>query len=752
MASITDTGDSWLRQKSSVFHSSNNNAKPAKVLDKELAQLKNRGVVSSVWSNKFVQNNNSSGENNSSSQLPPEPLSPFRRNVSPRPNAAYIPAAPGSRQTFDNYAAQIQQPTSPTFSSVLDKQRARTLSGTGRMAQDINTVLNKRNNSEPDNNLLHKLNNNSVSSLDLTEDDYADNRFSVNSSTTSTPRSTLTKEIVKPSSSTPVPSQLEKRDSMDTKAALWFEIETLKTRYAQSEARLNKANEDIDFYKRQLEFQSDSINDANTERDQSTTHLKALAEIIIKQDQLLVEYEDKLETLSSISNNNSDMVVDDLHKELEELYKRKNYMEGAISAMRGELEMSYSQMRLMMVVSTEIQNEFEAFKVKSELNFKETLDQKQLEHDEQVNQLQEQIRRFSSSDTMPKTSIVREIQPSSDNNTVELNNLRKQVEQLTKALKEKNDTISDIEVQLKTQKMDMESQLMVLNKTIVEKDSLLLEVMSQRNNSDISIIDHATISPPDSAYQSEKRYTDAESYTKAHLQFDEIRRYMASSDEEDDDEDYRQLHGQRSPVPQSPADSESSMMSSLSFESASEEKIAEIKHFSYTSVHSQSVVPRPISDVSTLDALAHDTTSKSLASFLAKENSTSSKWPMPPPTPPPSEPLPPVPPVPAAINIEHPVVVTTAVPPPRRGRSNTLARSDIPEISTSINTEISRTLTNFENQRPIAPPRKSKNTRDSLTLRSPTSSLSKHTKWMDDPEEEEEEEQWVNANQQWTAY
>jgi hypothetical protein len=474
--------------------------------------------------------------------------------------------------------------------------------------------------------------------------------------------------------------------------------------------------------------------------------LKALAEIIMKQDQLLIEYESKLDTLSSISNNSSDVMVGDLRKELEELYKRKDYMEGAISAMRGELEMSYSQMRLMMTVSTEIQNEFEAYKAKSEKEFNETLDQKQLEHDEQVNQLEEHIRRFSSSSDI--TPVTREIQSTNGNNAAELNNLRKQVEQLTRVLQEKNDTISDIEVKFKIQKMDMESQLMVLNKTIVEKDSLLLEVMSQRNNSDISVVDHATLSPPDSAYQSEKRYTDAESYTKAHLQFDEIRRYMASSDEEDDD-DYRQHNGQRSPIPQSPADSESSMMSSLSFESASEEKIAEIKHFSYTSVHSQSVVPRPISDVSTLDALAHDTTSKSLASFLAKEDSTSSKWPMPPPTPPPSEPLPPVPPVPAAVITEYPTVVTTAVPPPRRGRSNTLIRSDIPEISTS-NIEISRTLSNFENQRPIAPPRKSKTTRDSLTLRSPTSSLSRNTNWMDDPEEEEE--QWINANQQWSAY
>ncbi|KAG1231148.1 hypothetical protein G6F68_019228 [Rhizopus microsporus] len=40
---------------------------------------------------------------------------------------------------------------------------------------------------------------------------------------------------------------------LDEAASLWFQCETLKTQYAQINARLNKANEDIAFYKRQLE-------------------------------------------------------------------------------------------------------------------------------------------------------------------------------------------------------------------------------------------------------------------------------------------------------------------------------------------------------------------------------------------------------------------------------------------------------------------------------------------------------------------
>ncbi|KAI9365881.1 hypothetical protein BD770DRAFT_336478, partial [Pilaira anomala] len=67
---------SWLKQRTTVFNSGNNKPAP-KVVDKELARLKNIGAVSSVWSNKFVQEDNSGGIRQSLTSPPPtSPRSP----------------------------------------------------------------------------------------------------------------------------------------------------------------------------------------------------------------------------------------------------------------------------------------------------------------------------------------------------------------------------------------------------------------------------------------------------------------------------------------------------------------------------------------------------------------------------------------------------------------------------------------------------------------------------------------------------
>jgi hypothetical protein len=62
MTSVTEAGDSssWLKQRTSIFNGANTPKAP-KVVDKELARLKNSGVVSSIWSNKFVQEDNPGG-------------------------------------------------------------------------------------------------------------------------------------------------------------------------------------------------------------------------------------------------------------------------------------------------------------------------------------------------------------------------------------------------------------------------------------------------------------------------------------------------------------------------------------------------------------------------------------------------------------------------------------------------------------------------------------------------------------------
>lgn len=63
MAETTGEDGSWLKKRSSVFSTTssptNNIKSVGKPADKELARLKTMGAVSSVWTNKFVQEDSS---------------------------------------------------------------------------------------------------------------------------------------------------------------------------------------------------------------------------------------------------------------------------------------------------------------------------------------------------------------------------------------------------------------------------------------------------------------------------------------------------------------------------------------------------------------------------------------------------------------------------------------------------------------------------------------------------------------------
>jgi hypothetical protein len=352
------------------------------------------------------------------------------------------------------------------------------------------------------------------------------------------------------------------------------------------------------------------------------------------------------------------------------------------------------------------------------------------------------------------------------------------------ALEKKDKTIADLELQLKTQKMSMDAQMMELNQTILQKDALLMEFMSSRNNSREVIAAAASMSPSTVVPAASVTNTYYHSnQSEAQLQMSQVRDYMlsSSSDEEDDeltetirmsystDEEEQEEHTQpihghfrhmnetHLSTPQSPAET---ISSSVSFDSdEEEEKVAEIKRFSYNSVQSQDT--RPISLISTVESIASNhsrnsirNSSNSLSVSNNKESTAS--WPMPPPTPPPSEPLPPVP----SVQIEEnntikeevkpssPIAqMVSTIPPPRRARSKTMARDEAPNMSnytTSVHqtNELPRIVSSTEEaSSPVPPPRKDL---PNLTI-SQQQEPQQHTKWMDDPESEEEE-LWCEAN------
>ncbi|CAO3652802.1 unnamed protein product [Mucor hiemalis] len=874
---------SWLKQRSTIFNNgSNSNTTatntPPKVVDKELARLKNMGAVSSVWSNKFVQEDNSGGNNSN-----------FRSSMT----------SPPPRPT---------SPRSPTFNN-----RARTLSGNNKkLADDINAALEQqqtRKNSSGSVNNLGYFSKASMSSLDLNDcsEDTTRNSMSksvrssvASTSTTSTasvpsspvnqvaPTSPVADNTILPTPSpkgSPTNSISSVTPSIDEAASLWFQCETIKTQYAQSNARLNRANEDIEFYKRQLEQQAEvtreGIASAMEEKEKESLRVRQLAELIVKQDKLLGEYEINLDCLTRLTDESAYLEetqaeMDGLREELVDLQKKKLEMEGSIAALRAELEMSRSQMLLMMAVSTEIQNEFACYKGKIDAEVREMMSVKNRQHQLEVQALQEKITSLgevnnsavadrsmgvnsekdqeeviakhvaaataaaaftaagvAAENEKALASLVDKITDLTEtlhqkdvsvsqalenkDNEIQLKNrellekenayaeaLKAKDQVIQEALEGKDQVIADLEKQLKAQKMNMDSRMMELNQTILEKDNLLMEFMSSRNNSREVISAAASMAsssiPPASVTNTYYHSNQSE----AQLQMSEIRNYILSSSSSDEDEDeatevltlsystdeedteqqhqqqydnhYRHvLATEHRSTPQSPAETVSS---SISFDSddEEEEKVAEIKRFSYNSVQSQTTRP-----ISLTESLSSSTGRNSIrnsnpAPFNVVKESSTASWPMPPPTPPPSEPLPPVPSI-QTENTDNAATSTatkeevnkptspiaqlvSTVPPPRRARSKTMARDEVPDMSkytTSIHqtNELPRIIPLQEQQKfaeedslPVPPPRKDLPSLNIIQANSNNAKLAQqkeqHTKWMDDPESEEDE--WCEAN------
>ncbi|CEI87357.1 hypothetical protein RMCBS344292_01774 [Rhizopus microsporus] len=815
ISTATEGDNSWIKKRTSIFtnpatasSTTTNNSSVNKVVDKELARLKNIGAVSSVWSNKFVQEDSGGNAN---------------------------------RQSVNSN--QSTSPKSPTFNV-----RARTLSGNNKeLAKEISAALQQHDNKPPASN---RLTTGSVSSFELTQDNRSSSGSVISNSSQVTVNSSASAQSSTSNASATV--------DLDEAASLWFQCETLKTQYAQINARLNRANEDIAFYKRQLENLDASTREglaaAAEERDKEVERVKQLAELVIKQNELLSEYEVSLEHLrksatevaAANSGDGAKAEIEALRHELTGLYRQKEEMECAITALRAELEMSYSQMRLMMVVSTEIQNEFDSYKKRMDVEIKELIAEKQQEHEKEMealeqklttNPVQREIVHHASSDDSSleelealrkqvndlidaaeekdkanklavvehentlkivqeqvselkelkqaleeKDKVISEAAASSQKT---IQSLQSQIQELSQTLEHKNKIIADLENQMKAQKMNMDSQMMDLTQSILEKDALLLEFMSSRNNSSESNVMCAS---PTTTTEKPAFNNDTDTFyqrqTEAHRQMSQVRDYMytTSSDEEEldaysSDEEtahpVHQYHAYNSTnnthsdnksissithgehAPQSPADT---ISSSITFDSSDEEEqVAEIKHLSYSSVHSQSTLSLHShsstaigSSQSPEEEKRNSNSSNTLSPYSAVKDTsakaTSSSWPMPPPTPPPSEPLPPLP-VPSSGNEP---VTSAVVPPPRRARSKTMVREESPSpYTTSIHksNELPRIVPlqkdTMIDTMPVPPPRKDIKHTTSESASQVSSNPPLNTKWMDDPESEEEH--WSEA-------
>ncbi|KAI8993150.1 hypothetical protein BDB01DRAFT_312197 [Pilobolus umbonatus] len=518
-------------------------------------------------------------------------------------------------------------------------------------------------------------------------------------------------------------------------ANLWFHNETLKSQNAQSAARLQKSKEETEFYKRQLtqldENSKKKLALLLDEKDVEVSRIRQLVELIVRQDQLLLEYETKLEHLikltdeaTYIQETQEEMNV--LRQELEDLYQTKMSMDADIKSLRGELEMSHGQMRLMMAVSTEIQNEFEAFKEKIDFQIKNMIGK-------------------TIVDSIPekKEAAVRQIIQPENSNKKAVDDLQNEVADLKKLLAEKDKKIMQVEFELKSQKITMEAQMMRLNQSILEKDGLLLEFMSARNYSTDSHILESMPAPPSTIdtnltatdlyynYRTSSEFqpmSDTRRYISAYRN-EESDGFIMSYSSDDDAADNQEIcQGYSQYVHQSdnlnktdtlgsPADSVSTAHSSLSSGTFEENRRAEIKHFSYSSAQSQ---PRPLSLMSGSQMTAIRTSD---TGSVTSPKDSSNGWPMPPPTPPPSDPLPPVP----ALLIDNKVMAQQ--------------QGLCPSNSSAKRTR-SRTLVTSEHNSPNENSPQKNITAHTARQNHPVDSINDsrkhHTKWMDDPESEDD--------------
>ncbi|KAL0078017.1 hypothetical protein J3Q64DRAFT_1767302 [Phycomyces blakesleeanus] len=139
---------------------------------------------------------------------------------------------------------------------------------------------------------------------------------------------------------------------------------------------VSASNKEVLHYRQQLAAQDKTMQNTLeqflAEKEKESHRVRQLTELVLKQDRLIQGLEQSLElqpTLplqvspeawgpAAISESRAELRV--LQSEMATMKKTKMSLERAMGALEGEVEMSQGQVRMMMLVSTEIQNDFDA--------------------------------------------------------------------------------------------------------------------------------------------------------------------------------------------------------------------------------------------------------------------------------------------------------------------------------------------------------------------------------------------------------
>ncbi|KAG0172423.1 hypothetical protein DFQ28_010738 [Apophysomyces sp. BC1034] len=160
-------------------------------------------------------------------------------------------------------------------------------------------------------------------------------------------------------------------------------IEYLEQRHTDDLKLLNETQNEIKFYKEQLLQQDQTMKHTVAsyleQKELESIKVRQLSEIIVKQDRLIAELE----------HHHPTSEIHTLRQELVIMREAKQELIQMITSLRGELEMSQSQTRLMMLVSTEIQNTFDKQKANINQNV-EALQQELQQKEDLLRQYQQQ--------------------------------------------------------------------------------------------------------------------------------------------------------------------------------------------------------------------------------------------------------------------------------------------------------------------------------------------------------------------------
>ncbi|KAI8370514.1 uncharacterized protein BYT42DRAFT_91603 [Radiomyces spectabilis] len=499
--------------------------------------------------------------------------------------------------------------------------------------------------------------------------------------------------------------------------------------HRQLSLQVEQARKEIERYKKEMQRQDQimqqTINTYLEQKELESVKVRHLSNIVLKQEQLLQRAMDQLfitdaepslahPSSSDIAVGDARMQLHSLRSEINDLASTKQHLEQTMVSLRGELDMSQSHMRLLMMVSTEIQNEYDTQKL----------------------QLEEKI----------------------------------------KELKEQEDVLRNKQAEFDEQKLRMDRLAPALLSQIEEKD-LLLQREQEKNRFCMETIQalrreldhhHHPYERTVLTLKAEPSYHDEEIGPSSIVPSYLTTEGMVSSAEETNhhgrDSESRSLRHRTSTstfgsgvtTPDSGTLYTSTPHSSIGHaDDIKDIDTYPVERLSYTS----SRISGPVSDRSSIPSHSRRTTNKSITAFSPRQSQIP-KWstaPLPPPTPPPNEPLPPTPPA-STTSTESAISSHRAIIGCDRAFSlPKVGRSPMPSLSTPTTTKHasvdSRDRINHIGQRPkshytnesqsrLTKRERSSVGKDTEHLQAPPvpghgrrrgSHKQEGTKWMDDP-------------------